>query len=171
MSSFQNVLTGSDELRAIDLTVKNLTLTGDLIVEQTVETIEIDLLDSFNDAVVGTSVLYIYKLGNMVTVSCQSFVLDSALADVSSFIYTDYELESRYTPINTIAGANNQYFGYFSYTFPLATTTPTGRFGLAFFDTDEPQFRFYGPETTGGFNTATTITAFNCSLTYLTEEA
>lgn len=173
MASFNNILTDSNELKGIDCTIKNLTITGDLIIappsEPPVETVEIDLFDSFNDAPVGNADVYFYKVGQMCMMSVQSFILTSPLADASSFLYTDYELPLKYTPYNSLTTANDQLFGFFPYSYPLAPGAPIGRFGISQYDTANPTIRFYGDQGNGGFNTLTTITAFNCTLSYITQ--
>jgi len=171
MASFENILTGSDNLKRVDITVDDLTITGNITAPEPIGYV-VDLFDSFNDAKVGESIVYFSKTGRSITMAIKSFVLTDPLSDLTSHLYTDLFVPSNFLPFVNVEGGNNQLLSGFTYSYPLATLTPVGQWGIRHIDPIDPEPRvvFYGQSSVGGFNTLTTITAFNNNITYLSSE-
>jgi len=141
-------------------------INGELVASPTlVETITANLFDSSNNNPVGSTTVYLYKVGNLATISVQAFT-SSALSSLSSYIYTDLIIPSEFLPVNNTVGPTNQMFGYCTFTYPLALNQGIGK--IAITDYKNYALILYGSTIVGGFGTTTTVSLFSSSFSYIT---
>ncbi len=138
-------------------------------ISTSVSTYPINLFDSYNGNNVGMGTIYVYQVGNIVFIDVKAFTTSGALADNSSYIYTDFVVPSTLYPIGLTSGGTNQFISpSLQYTYPLALQGNIGAIAISSASVTPYALSFYGSASSvGGFGTTTAVSVFNCSCSYI----
>lgn len=132
------------------------------------QTINVNIYDSANNAHIGTTTAYIQKQGRIVVLSIQAFTTTTDLSQEYSYLLTDLEITEDIAPINDTSAPDDLLLSVIEYSYPLAGPgSPLGDLCISSYLS--PNLIIFGDTITGGFDSLTTITVFNASMTYISK--